>query len=259
MAEGVKIRKVHFFNSKHQKLVGILHENKTDKIIIICHGMTGSKENNFIPLLSNNLFENGFSVLRFDFTGNGESGKEINEGTYSQEINDLGNAIDFLEKLNYKKICVIGHSMGGTVSIIRTSIDKRINCLIPIAAPVHPGKESLFPHQQKELEERGWILWWGHRKLKKSFFDDASKYDCTKYVKKINVPILILHGEKDGTIPLQQAKDLYKNANEPKYLGIIKEARHCFGYEGPYKNQPETKEYKLLKQKILEFLKKHLK
>ena len=261
MGEEVKIKKVYFYNSKNQKLVGILHEKNKDKIVIICHGITGCKNHNFTPLLSNFLEKNNFSVLRFDFTGNGNSEGEINEGNYSQELDDLGKVIDFVKKLGYNKIGVIGHSMGGAVALLRTAIDKRINYLISIASTAYPNKmiERIYPHQKKELKERGWILWWDHWKLEKSFFDDTLKYDCTKYIKKIKKPLLIIHGDKDDTIPLQQAKDLYKNANEPKYLEVIKEADHCFGYEGLYKNQEETKEYKIMKQKILQFLKKHLK
>ena len=141
MEKEEQIRKVNFYNSKNQKLVGILHENNKKNIVIICHGITGCKNHNFIPLLSNFLEKNNFSILRFDFTGNGDSEGKINDGNYTQEIDDLGKAIDFVKNLGYKKISLIGHSMGGAVSILRTSKDSRINNLISI---VSPGKSSRF-------------------------------------------------------------------------------------------------------------------
>ena len=73
MEKEVKIRKVYFHNNKNQKLCGILYESNKDNMIIICHGVAANKNMNFIPLLSRGLSKNGFSVLRFDFTGNGEA------------------------------------------------------------------------------------------------------------------------------------------------------------------------------------------
>ena len=151
MEEGVKIRKVNFLNDKKQKLCGILHEKSKNKIVVLCHGFTANKNCNFIPPLAEYLSENNFSVFRFDFTGNGESEGEFTEGTYSQENSDLKKAMDLLRKLGYEKIALVGHSMGGAVSIIRASSDKRVNCLVSIAGVAYPGNERLSKKQTKPL------------------------------------------------------------------------------------------------------------
>ena len=264
MEKEEQIRKVNFYNSKNQKLVGILYENKTDEIVIICHGFGGNKNRNFIHILDDYLSKNGFSILIFDFTGNGESEGEFSEGNYTQEIDDLGKAIDFVKKLGYGKISLIGHSMGGAVSILRTSKDSRINHIVSIASP---GDSSRFREKyintyekRKQLNKKGYIiLKKNNKKLTKEFLEDVEKYDVINSVKKIKIPFLIMHGDKDETVPIQTAKRLYGNANKPKYLEIINDADHCIGYKGvdynPKEIIKETKEYKQLKQKILEFLK----
>lgn len=260
MEEEAKIRKVFFNNSKNQRLVGILEECDKNKIIIIiiCHGMTANKDCNFIPPLSEFLHKNNFSILRFDFTGNGESDGELSEGTYTQEVDDLGRAIDFSEGLGYKKIIVMGHSMGGAVAIIRACRDKRINLLVAIAAVAYPGRERLVEKQKKELSENGYTFYWGKYKINKKFFEDASKYDITKYVNKIKIPFLVIHGDKDIIVDPKEARDIYKNASQPKKLEMIKEAKHEFGYFGLYKNQEETKEFKVMKEAIIKFFEKWL-
>lgn len=247
--------------------------------------MAANKNINFIPLLSRDLSKNGFSVLRFDFTGNGESEGKFEEGTYTQEINDLGKAVDFMLKLGYRKICLIGYSMGGAVSIIRASSDKRINSLITISGVAYPNKtlerilpstksffrhlrsrfktinkkEKNFKYKKKKLKEIGTTFWRKKQLLKISFFRDSMNYDCTKYAKKIKIPFLIIHGHNDDILPMQYAKDLYKNANKPKYLEIIEGADHFFGYESSYKKGRITKEYRLMRGKILQFLNDNLK
>ena len=149
--------------------------------------------------------------------------------------------------------------MGGAVSIIRASSDKRVNCLVSIAGVAYPGNERLSKKQSENLNEKGYVVWWNKYKVKKNFYDDADKYDLTKYISKIKVPVLIIHGDKDDVVNQKEAKDLYKSANEPKQFEIIKGAKHEFGYLGLYKNQNETKEYKIMKNKILEFLGENLK
>ncbi|MBS3134947.1 alpha/beta fold hydrolase [Candidatus Woesearchaeota archaeon] len=258
MKEGVKIKRIHFFNSRNQKLVGILNENETGRIVVICHGFTSSKNCNFIPPLADYLCDNGHSVLRFDFTGNGESEGELCEGTYSQENNDLKKVIDFVKKLNYKKISVIGHSMGGAVAILRASEDERINCLITISAVAYPGRERLTGKQKDDLKKKGHVHYWGKYRIDKNFIDDASCYDLTKYISKVKVPVLIVHGDKDDVVVLKEGRDIYKNANNPKQLEVIKNAGHEFGYVGNYKKQKETSEYKIMKEKILDFLRSNV-
>jgi len=257
MEEEVKIRKVHFYNNKNKKLVGILEESNKENIVILCHGLGGDKNSGTIQLLRNHLSENQFSVLTFDFTGNGESEGEFSEGNYTQEIDDLGKAIDFVKALGYNKITLMGHSMGGAVSILRTSKDSRINCLISIASP---GESSRFrkkfvstEEKKKQLDNEGYVLIKNNKKITKEFIEDIERHNVINSLKEIKIPFLIMQGDKDETVPVQTAKDIYENANEPKEIKIISNANHFFG------DNTETKEYKELKQKILQFLTKNLK
>ena len=70
---------------------------------------------------------------------------------------------DLFEKIGYKKICLMGHSMGGAVSILRASRDKRVNCLISIASP---GEDKFrfrkkyvnTEEKRKQLDKQGYVI-----------------------------------------------------------------------------------------------------
>ncbi len=117
----ILLKKVEFKNKKGQTLVGILHEpnEKTDRVIIIAHTFTGDKDYQpIIEAASEFLSMNKFAVLRFDFAGAGDSEGDYKDATIASEAGDLKSAIDFVESLGYKKIGIIGFSMGATVSIV---------------------------------------------------------------------------------------------------------------------------------------------
>jgi len=266
MKEGVKIKKVYFYNNKKQRLVGILGESNKKNIIIICHGFGGNKNRNYT--LYDYFLKNNFSVLIFDFTGNGESEGEFSDGNYTQEIDDLGKAIDFVKNLNYKKIVVMGHSMGGSISILRTAIDSRINFLVSIAGVGYPSKfRDKYINSEDKVKELNWngyiILKHNEKKLTKEFLEDVEKYNVVNSVKKVKIPLLIIHAEKDESISFKESKAIYENANEPKKMEIIPNADHCFGFKpmncdnyNIKQDIAKTKEYNMMKEKILEFLRK---
>ena len=43
------------------------------------------------------------------------------------------------------------------------------------------------------------------------------RYDSLKKIKKINVPILVMHGKKDDVVPFKMGAKLFDNANQPKF------------------------------------------
>ena len=231
--------KVSFKNKKGKKIVGILHTPKKEHIhhkipcVIICHGFTGFKEETHLVNLSKELEDYDIASLRCDFTNSGESEGSWENITITQEIEDLKSILDYVETLDYvdkNKIGVIGHSLGGLVSINIASKDKRIKCLIGLA----PAINLTSLHNLDKWKEQGYLEFGtflnkhGKIKINYSFIEDAEKYDSKETIKKLRIPFLILHGDKDEVIELKREKELYKNANEPKLLRIVKGANHIF-------------------------------
>ena len=237
--------KITFTNNNDQKLVGIIETPQGEgpfPAVIDCHGFTGNKEGNFHPRLTKSLSNNGFVTLRFDFTGNGESEGQFSDGNILQEVEDVKKAIDYLESKEYvdkKNIGIIGHSMGGTVSIITSSQDDRIKVLVTIS----PG--LLFDNYMQakmgdllpDLNSKGYLMYskihndgnMKTYKITKKFCEVRQEIDPLEIIKNVNQPIMFLFGTHDGPGSSPESiEQMFENANEPKNIEIIEEADHCF-------------------------------
>ena len=57
------------------------------------------------------------------------------------------------------------------------------------------------------------------------------KYENSKKLKNINIPLLVMHGEKDQIVPFQMGKKIYELANRPKYSYFTKYDSHMMEYD----------------------------
>jgi uncharacterized protein len=237
--------KIEFNNNNNQKLVGIIEKPLGDgpfPAVIDCHGFTGNKEGNFHPRLTKSLSNNGFVTLRFDFTGNGESEGIFSDGNVLQEVEDVKKAIDLLESKDYidnNKIGIIGHGMGGVVSIIAASKDDRIKALVPLSLGLlfdnymQAKMGDLLP----DLNSKGYLMYskihndgnMKTYKITKKFCEVRQEIDPLEIIKNVNQPIMFLFGTHDGPGSSPESiEQMFENANEPKNIEIIEEADHCF-------------------------------
>ena len=112
-------------NQQGEKIDYSVHagESRSDFIAIVGHGVTGNKDRPFILALAEGLEAAGVPTLRMSFTGNGDSEGQFVDCTISKETEDLGSVIDAVEE---RKICYIGHSMGGARRPVRARSHRRL-------------------------------------------------------------------------------------------------------------------------------------
>ena len=229
--------RVYINNQEGLRLVGVLHipEHKKRTGIIICHGFSGNKDRNFIPNLASDLEKNNFLVLRFDFSGNGESDGKFEDRTYTKYVEDLRSVIEWFKR-RVEEICVIGHSMGGSIALIEYSNYKNYDKLVLLAPAVKIIKKRFTKEYIKKLEEQGYIEFvnsWGEkRRLKKEFFDDKERYDQLELAKRLDIPTLIIIGDNDKTVSLQKCKKLFQIIpTNKKELKVLSNENHVFHNE----------------------------
>jgi dipeptidyl aminopeptidase/acylaminoacyl peptidase len=208
--------KIFFNNSKGNKLCGIL-SNPTSKkekpIIILCHGFSTSKEGRTYVRLEEILNDKGISTFRFDFFGHGESEGKFEEITTSEAVDDIQQAIKFLQEAGYKKIGLVGSSFGGMASIITASKTSALYVLA-LKSPVSDYMDMIHTREdEKEIEkwrQQGFVEVSGvggeTRKISYSFYEEAEEIKAYEAAQKIKIPTLIVHGDKDETVPLEQSK-----------------------------------------------------
>ncbi|MCP2520727.1 alpha/beta fold hydrolase [SCandidatus Aminicenantes bacterium Aminicenantia_JdfR_composite] len=229
--------KIFYKNSSGFKLCGILSNPifpKKEKVVILCHGFTTDKNSITNLILEKILNESEISTFRFDFTGHGESEGELGNITISKAVDDVLTSIQFLKRLDYSKIGLIGSSFGGLASILASSRSKDIQ-VMALKSPVSDLYELFVLQAGEHLIEKwkneGYIDYTSvngdNFKLDYSLLKEAEEINVYKIASEIKIPVLIVHGDHDESVPLNQSKNLASLLKNCK-LEIIKGADHRY-------------------------------
>lgn len=212
----MKEEKIFFEDSEGNKLCGILalpETGNTDSIAIICHGFTTHKNRPKYTELAKRLYAAGIASLRFDLFGHGESNGDFADISVTKGIDCILSAIKFVKGRGYSKIGLVGNSFGGICSFVAAT---RTNDLVILAliSPVsdYPEVERLR-RSEKEIDDwkdRGWTIHKSSKgveyKLNYSFWEDIQHYLVYDIAKRITVPTLIVHGDRDDLVPIGQSR-----------------------------------------------------
>lgn len=191
-------------------------------LVVGSHGLEGSMESAKQQLFSRLLPENGIAFLRFDHRGCGMSeGDFVTDTSLSKRVKDMMEAIEHVQKLKLtdKKIFLFGSSLGGSTCISTWArlADKGTPPYgaILCAAPVNSLTIRQVPLKGNTRRPT----------LPISFFEDNLIFDLTDKLSDLN-HVLIFHGDRDQTVPVENAYTLHNNVAEPKELVIFKEGDH---------------------------------
>lgn len=234
------MQNISFKNKDNLTLRGFVFDplfGSGETAVLFLHGFPGhcsGTARRFCRMLS--LF--GYRAMGFDFSGSDTSDGKFSEKLMSKEVSDITYAIDFLSKnYSFKKLFLIGISTGAIDAALYAHADKRITGVVLLSgvADLKRGVHYDFTAQQiASFKKKGFIIynrpgkWYHDKKLKKVFYDEFFVLDIRKALTKYRKPLLIIHGDKDEAIPLLEAKELYKLANEPKKMVVISGADHQF-------------------------------
>ena len=217
-------------NPQGERLDYSFHEGEEDSrnIVLLGHGVTGNKDRPFVVALARGLAGAGLAALRFSFSGNGDSEGEFTASNISKEVGDLGAVLDALDGYT---ICYAGHSMGAAVGVLRAAVDRRIAFLVSLAGMVHTGA---FARREFGDVVPGEGCMWDEPDcpLSRSFVDDLTGiHSVVEKAEKITAPWLLVHGTRDDVVPMEDSRDIFAAANEPKKLVAIDAADHVFSGE----------------------------
>jgi pimeloyl-ACP methyl ester carboxylesterase len=244
-------------------------------LVIFAHGFKGFKDWGAHNLVANYFAEHGFRYLKFNFSHNGTTADRpidfadliaFSDNTFSIELEDLRAVIDFVCNGSFMPIVtgvyLIGHSMGGGISIIETAEDSRVKKLITFASISDFG--NLWPKEAEKQWKLSGIMYMANKRtgqempLKSTMLDDLrnnpGRLDILAKAAHIKQPWLIVHGDEDTTVPLAHAKELHK-ANKQSKLTVIKGGDHTFSATQPYPKDTLPKELHEFCDLAINFLK----
>ncbi|HFB99512.1 MAG TPA: OsmC family protein [Phaeodactylibacter sp.] len=197
---------------------------------IFAHVFTGNKNLSASRHISRSLTQYGIGVLRFDFTGLGESEGNFADTNFTSNVEDLLAAADFLEKNYAAPRILIGHSLGGAAVIFAASQLDSIQAVATVGAPSEPEHVAhLLQDKIEDIEEKGVAnVSIGGRNftIKKQFLDDLYSKDMFKILQNLKKPILVLHSPQDTIVTIENAAKIYHASFHPKSFVSLDGADH---------------------------------
>jgi putative redox protein len=198
--------------------------------IIVCHCFTCSKETITTYRLSRLLAELGYGVLRFDFTGLGNSEGDFSASTFSTTQDDLKSAINFL-KDNYRAPAfLMGHSLGGTTALSVAQDYDFIKAVVTIASPSQPDHVlHHFGHALTLLEQditASFEVAGQYFDIKPGFVDNVRSFNMQSDLSRLAKPVLIFNIENDALVDEQNAKEIQQWVKGETELITVKNTDH---------------------------------
>ncbi len=232
------LRQVYFKNHLSEKLSGILHlpDRSTGRGAVIGHCFTCSRNTRILQQISLELAKAGFMTLRFDFSGNGQSEGDFAESSYTKHISEMKTAVDFLSGEGASKIALAGHSMGAAIAILTAAQFQPSKTVCSLAGRLSSTNASHFlnAHQTNELNQTGRVSFTSRGRsleLLKGFFADAEQHDLPKQIAALKSKILVVHGDQDEIVPVEEAFFARQLNPDSIDLAIIPGADHMFSQE----------------------------
>ena len=260
--------KITFTSGQHQ-LAGLLEspDTPTRAYALFAHCFTCGKDIAAASRIARALTQQGIAVLRFDFTGLGNSDGDFANTNFSSNVEDLLCAAEFLRSEYDAPSIIIGHSLGGAAVLAMAGRVAECKAVVTLAAP-HQADHVIhnFHASVDEIEQKGEAeVTLGLRQftIKKQFLDDLNA-NTEDHIGKLNKALLVMHSPVDTTVDIEEAEKIYRAAKHPKSFISLNKADHLISkladaqyvatsiaaWASQYLDAPEKESLKIEKGKV---------
>ncbi len=232
VTESIHKEKLTFLNQQGQQLAALLESPETKPIAyaLFAHCFTCSKDIAAASRVSRALAARGVAVVRFDFTGLGNSEGDFANTNFSSNVADLICAVDHMRDTLKAPAILIGHSLGGAAVLSAAGDVPEIRAVVTIGAPADPGHVShLFEANIDEIEEKGHAvvnLSGRTFTISKQFLDDIAKQRLSERISTMQKALLIFHAPADDIVDIDSARRIFEAARHPKSFVSLDNADH---------------------------------
>jgi len=239
--------KEHLFIEGRKALSVMIHNHKKEQegtpVVILCHGFTGDKigANQLMLNIAKAIEEAGYTALRFDFAGSGESYGEFDVDTtvsgWKQDLDTIVSWVKSSPKFSGSPIILCGHSLGGCIALSYPN-DPAIKGRIALSSVVHPvdtfSAEGILGMELWKKAASGITI--------SNFFNKAftlkdgifvkdmieGNYEPLEVAKTYTTPLLIIHGTNDLAVPIKGSDELYRSYKGEKYFHKLEGIDHLY-------------------------------
>ena len=223
-----------FTGPRGEKLAATLHTPATSprEAVILGHCFTCTRHTGILRALAQRLSDDGFMALRFDFSGNGQSGGDFAASTYSGYIDEVGAAMALVRERGARWIGLAGHSMGAAVAVLSAARYPQTRAVCALAGRLGGLEPTAFltPSQRDDLDRRGEVAFISRGRqlrLRRDFFADAGRYDLAGTLAALQIPLLVVHGQHDEIVDVRHASAARRHKPDAEVM-IVAGADHMF-------------------------------
>lgn len=202
---------------------------EVDACAVFAHCFTCSKDGFAAKRISETLAAHGIAVLRFDFTGLGQSEGDFADSTFSGDVADLVAAANWLRDNHGPPALMVGHSLGGAATLAAAHEVPDCAAVATLGAPFDPVHVTrLFADHEESLATSGEArVDIGGRPftVRQSLVDDLRQQDPTR-VATLRKPLLVMHAPHDTVVGVDNARQLFEAARHPKSFVSLDTADH---------------------------------
>ncbi|WP_192821347.1 S9 family peptidase [Rufibacter sp. LB8] len=254
-----------------------LPDGQPKPVVVFVHGFKGFKDWGYFNLLADYFAQHGFVFVKLNLSHNGvePDGDDLTNleafgnNNFCIELDDVKTVLDYVtsgpkeipaEEIDASYLFLIGHSRGGGLAVLKAAEDERVSGLATWAA-VSDYDQRWSPETMETWQKTGVQYVLNGRtgqqmplyyQLAENFLANKHRLDIPKAAEKLQMPWLIIHGEKDETLPVQMAHDLHF-CNPYAELFLIPEGDHSFGGRHPFAGQELPDFTKAAAQKTISF------
>jgi len=224
--------KFDFMNKEGELLSGRLElpEGELKAVALFAHCFTCSKNVLAASTIAKALTASGIGVLRFDFTGLGQSEGDFSNTNFSSNVADLLSACEALERSHQSPKILIGHSLGGAAVLKAAHKLPEVSAVVTIGAPSDAKHVShLFSGQIEQIRTQGEAevcLAGRSFKIKKQFVDDLKESEVLDDLAHLKKALLVMHSPVDDTVSVDHAANIFTAAKHPKSFVSLDKADH---------------------------------
>ncbi|MAD97620.1 MAG: alpha/beta hydrolase [Flavobacteriaceae bacterium] len=256
------------------------NEDQTPKpVVIFCHGYKGFKDWGAWNLMAEAFANQGLFLIKFNFSHNGGTAEQpidfpdleaFGNNNYIKELDDLKTVInwiheseEFQAEVDLNSLTLIGHSRGGGIVLLKSNEDKRVTKVITLASVCDFAKRTATIGDLEEWRKEG-VKYVVNGRTKQNmphyyqfyenFMENQDRLNVQKATRDLDIPHLIIHGDADTSVKINEAEAL-KEWNPRAAYEIIPGADHVFNVKHPWNEKTMSENMVKVVDKSVKFIK----
>jgi len=209
--------------------------------VVLVHGWESARDRTLPHALV--LHAAGFHVLTFDVRGHGSNGPETLPMSVGEFAADAGAAVAALAaRPDVSRVAILGHSMGAAGALVAAAADLGVAAVVAVATPADSYRLTRQTFRLARLplpDPIAWPLaWLTTRVYLRPRGHTVASVNATRAVREIDAPVLLVHGDQDGAVPVAHLGKLAaaRRASRPHAVTetmVVAGGRHSWLYEFP--------------------------